>query len=133
MPSFFRAKGVLILMLISVPMAIIALLVKFTSPGPIFFVQRRYGLHGNEIPVIKLRSMGVMEDGDDVTQVKDGDMREAVGRVFPRDFTRLDSIGARFVRAKPAYAHARPGCKGGFGIPLFGAGHTGKGRSEIDE
>lgn len=75
MPSFFRAKGVLILMLISVPMAIIALLVKFTSPGPIFFVQRRYGLHGNEVPVIKLRSMGVMEDGDDVTQVKVGDMR----------------------------------------------------------
>ncbi len=83
--------GTLILMLISVPMAIIALLVKFTSPGPIFFVQRRYGLHGNEIPVIKFRSMTVMEDGDDVTQVKAGDMRVTPLGAFLRR-TSLDEL-----------------------------------------
>ncbi|HSC85694.1 MAG TPA: undecaprenyl-phosphate glucose phosphotransferase, partial [Polyangiaceae bacterium] len=67
--------GTLILMLIAIPMAIIAFAVKLTSPGPVFFVQRRYGLHGNEIPVIKFRTMSVMEDGGDVRQATAGDAR----------------------------------------------------------
>ncbi|MFX5697127.1 sugar transferase, partial [Acinetobacter baumannii] len=59
------ASGIL-LMLLPV-MMVIALCVKLTSPGPIIFKQRRYGLDGEEIVVYKFRSMTVMEDGGKVT------------------------------------------------------------------
>lgn len=40
------------------PMLItIGLAIKFTSPGPILFSQRRYGFNNNEISVLKFRSM----------------------------------------------------------------------------
>src|SRR5690606_4511990 len=48
--------GSLILLIIAIPMIVIAILVKLTSPGSVFFVQRRYGLNGEKIPVIKFRS-----------------------------------------------------------------------------
>lgn len=64
-----------ILLLIALPMLVIALLIKLTSPGPVFFVQRRYGLNGAEIPVIKFRTMTVLEDGAEVRQAQQGDRR----------------------------------------------------------
>ncbi|MGA7954480.1 MAG: undecaprenyl-phosphate glucose phosphotransferase [Gloeobacterales cyanobacterium] len=65
----------IILLLISPLMAAIAILIKVTSPGPIFFKQRRYGLNGQEIVVYKFRSMTVTEDGDNVTQATRNDTR----------------------------------------------------------
>jgi putative colanic acid biosynthesis UDP-glucose lipid carrier transferase len=56
-------------------MLVIAICVKATSPGPVIFKQRRYGLDGEEIVVYKFRSMTVMEDGGAVTQATKGDMR----------------------------------------------------------
>ena len=44
-------------------MVLIAIGVKLTSPGPVLFRQRRYGLNGEEINVYKFRSMTVCEDG----------------------------------------------------------------------
>jgi putative colanic acid biosynthesis UDP-glucose lipid carrier transferase len=44
-------------------MAIIAILVRATSPGPAIFKQRRYGLDGREIVVWKFRTMSTLEDG----------------------------------------------------------------------
>ena len=44
-------------------MAVIAFLVRSTSPGPALFKQRRYGLDGNEIVVWKFRTMTTLEDG----------------------------------------------------------------------
>lgn len=51
------------LTLLAVPMLGLALLVRFTSKGPAIFRQRRYGLNGEEIYVLKFRTMAVMEDG----------------------------------------------------------------------
>lgn len=45
--------GSLILMLIAIPMLLIAIAVKVSSPGSVFFKQRRYGLGGEEILVWK--------------------------------------------------------------------------------
>ncbi len=56
-------------------MLIIAIAVKLTSPGPIIFRQRRYGLYGEEIIVYKFRSMTVAEDGAKVVQAKKNDQR----------------------------------------------------------
>lgn len=81
----------LILMLIAVPMAIIAAAVKFTSPGPVFFKQNRYGVDGRAIKVWKFRSMTVTENGDKVTQATKGDMRiTKVGGFLRR--TSLDEL-----------------------------------------
>src|SRR5205085_4568589 len=47
------------LLLLSPLMALIAVLVKLTSPGPIFYRQERYGLNGRSFPMLKFRSMHV--------------------------------------------------------------------------
>lgn len=65
----------LILLILSIPMSIVALAIWCTSPGPIFFRQKRYGLNGEEILVWKFRSMTVCEDGPSVKQATQGDSR----------------------------------------------------------
>jgi putative colanic acid biosynthesis UDP-glucose lipid carrier transferase len=56
-------------------MLAIALAVKISSPGPVIFRQRRYGLYGEEIIVYKFRSMTVAEDGATVVQATKNDQR----------------------------------------------------------
>ncbi len=67
--------SLLILLLISPVLLVVAVLVKLSSPGPIIFRQRRYGLDGEEIMVYKFRSMTVCEDGPNVPQARKGDVR----------------------------------------------------------
>lgn len=83
--------GGLILLLISPLMVIIAIAVKATSPGPVFFKQRRYGLNGEVVEVWKFRSMTVREDGDNVPQAKKGDARITPFGAFLRR-TSLDEL-----------------------------------------
>jgi putative colanic acid biosynthesis UDP-glucose lipid carrier transferase len=56
-------------------MLAIAVGIKLTSPGPVLFKQRRYGLDGREINVYKFRSMTVAENGSVVVQAKRNDAR----------------------------------------------------------
>jgi putative colanic acid biosynthesis UDP-glucose lipid carrier transferase len=65
----------LILVLISPLMLIVSVAVKLSSPGPVIFGQRRYGLDGKEIVVYKFRTMCVMEDGPSVPQATQDDPR----------------------------------------------------------
>jgi putative colanic acid biosynthesis UDP-glucose lipid carrier transferase len=67
--------GSLILACVAFPMLVIALLIKMTSKGPIFFRQRRYGLDGHEIRVWKFRTMTVCEDGPQAVQATRNDPR----------------------------------------------------------
>jgi putative colanic acid biosynthesis UDP-glucose lipid carrier transferase len=67
--------GSMILLVIAIPMVLIAIGIKLTSPGPVLFRQRRYGLNGKEIRILKFRSMTVLEDGAQVVQAKRGDVR----------------------------------------------------------
>jgi putative colanic acid biosynthesis UDP-glucose lipid carrier transferase len=67
--------GALIVALIALPMLAVAIGIKLTSPGPVFFRQRRYGLNGREIRVLKFRTMTVCEDGPDVKQATRNDAR----------------------------------------------------------
>ncbi len=64
-----------ILLLVWPLMLAIAVGIKLGSPGPVMFVQRRYGLDGAEINVFKFRTMNVLENGTDVTQATRGDPR----------------------------------------------------------
>ena len=65
----------LILILVSPVLLACAIGVKLTSPGPILFRQKRYGLDGEEISVYKFRSMTVCENGATVTQATRNDAR----------------------------------------------------------
>jgi putative colanic acid biosynthesis UDP-glucose lipid carrier transferase len=70
----------------------IALGVRATSPGPVLFKQRRYGLDGKAIIVYKFRSMTVMEDGESsYTQVTPQDARVTGFGAFLRR-TSLDEL-----------------------------------------
>jgi len=64
-----------LLALFSLPMLLIALGIKLTSKGPIFFRQTRYGMGGEKIKVWKFRSMTVMEEGAQVNQAQRHDPR----------------------------------------------------------
>ena len=71
---------------------LVALGVKLSSPGPVIFKQRRYGLDGREIMVRKFRSMTVTEDGDNqYKQVTRNDSRVTPFGAFIRR-TSLDEL-----------------------------------------
>jgi exopolysaccharide biosynthesis polyprenyl glycosylphosphotransferase len=49
--------SLVLLLLFAVPMLLVALLIKITSPGPVLFVQRRAGLNGQPFMIYKFRTM----------------------------------------------------------------------------
>jgi len=73
-------------------LGVIALLIKISSPGPVIFKQRRFGLGGEEITMLKFRTMKVMEDGQNTyTQVTRADDRVTpLGRILRK--TSLDEL-----------------------------------------
>ncbi|HUP97858.1 MAG TPA: undecaprenyl-phosphate glucose phosphotransferase [Usitatibacter sp.] len=81
----------LILVLISPLLVAIAAGVKLSSPGPVLFRQRRYGLDGQEILVYKFRSMTVTEDGAVIRQATKNDSRVTPFGAFLRR-TSLDEL-----------------------------------------
>ena len=56
--DFFGALVLLVLLMVFPVLPLAALLVKLTSPGPVFFRQRRAGLNGRPFEMLKFRSMG---------------------------------------------------------------------------
>jgi putative colanic acid biosynthesis UDP-glucose lipid carrier transferase len=89
--AFDLGAGFLALLLAAPLMLLIAVAIKLTSPGPVLFKQRRYGLNGETVQIFKFRSMTVCEDGPVVTQVSRDDHRlTAVGRILRR--TSLDEL-----------------------------------------
>jgi Undecaprenyl-phosphate glucose phosphotransferase len=52
-----------------------AIAIKFDSPGPIIFWQRRSGFNGRKFYIMKFRTMSVLEDGESVTQAHPHDRR----------------------------------------------------------
>lgn len=81
----------LILLMISPLLLALAIGVKHSSPGPVLFRQRRYGLDGQEIIVYKFRSMTVCEDGQTIVQAARNDRRVTrLGAILRR--TSLDEL-----------------------------------------
>ncbi|CAI0905813.1 undecaprenyl-phosphate glucose phosphotransferase [Serratia quinivorans] len=80
-----------IILFISPILLIIACLIKLTSPGPVIFKQKRYGIDGKAIDVWKFRSMSVMENGEQVVQATKGDSRITSLGAFLRR-TSLDEL-----------------------------------------
>ncbi|MCP3687999.1 MAG: undecaprenyl-phosphate glucose phosphotransferase [Gammaproteobacteria bacterium] len=83
--------GSVILFLVIIPMLIISLAIKLSSPGPVLFRQKRYGMDGKVISVIKFRSMQISKEEAHIRQAQKDDPRvTAVGR-FLRT-TSLDEL-----------------------------------------
>jgi putative colanic acid biosysnthesis UDP-glucose lipid carrier transferase len=83
--------SIIILLLFLPLLLLIAVLVKASSPGPVIFKQRRYGLDGQEIAVYKFRTMSVTEDGEQIRQASKADARiTRIGRILRR--TSMDEL-----------------------------------------
>jgi len=81
----------LFLLVAAIPMLLIAVTIKLSSPGPVLFKQRRYGINGKEIDFWKFRSMHVCEDGKDLPQARKDDPRVTrLGALLRR--TSLDEL-----------------------------------------
>lgn len=81
----------LVLLVAAIPMAVIALMVKSTSRGPVLFKQSRYGLRGEPIEVWKFRTMTACENGPSIIQATRHDPRVTpLGRFLRR--TSLDEL-----------------------------------------
>jgi putative colanic acid biosynthesis UDP-glucose lipid carrier transferase len=89
--AFDLAVAGLVLLLMWPAMLAIAIGIKATSPGPVLFKQRRYGLDGKEITVYKFRTMAVADDDDCVPQATKNDPRVTrLGSLLRR--TSLDEL-----------------------------------------
>ena len=72
-------------------MLLIAIAIKLDTRGPVFFVQSRHGYNHRIIPVIKFRTMRVLEEGPVIVQAQRNDKRTTrVGRFLRR--TSLDEL-----------------------------------------
>jgi len=74
------------ILLLTLPLfVLVAVSVKLSSPGPVIFKQRRYGLDGREIQVYKFRTMRVTEDGAKIRQASKSDARiTRIGSILRR-------------------------------------------------
>lgn len=83
------------LILLSPFLFIIAIGVKLSSPGPVFFKQKRYGMAGKAINVYKFRSMKITPEDAPVIQATIGDTRVTKFGSFIRR-TSLDELPQLF-------------------------------------
>lgn len=83
------------LILLSPLLLIIALLIKMTSPGPVFFYQERCGLNGRHFLVRKFRTMYEDAEGKRKQLEEDNEMDGPVFKI--RDDPRITPVG-RFLR-----------------------------------
>lgn len=77
-------------------MLLIALVIKITSPGPIFYIQERIGLDGVLFPLIKFRSMRIDAEKNTgpVRNKKNDDRATFIGKILRR--TSLDELPQLF-------------------------------------
>ncbi len=77
--------SVLILLSFPIILPIAALLIKLESKGPVFFLQRRTGLHGKSFTCFKFRTMIVNKEADKL-QVQPNDPRITRSGTFLRKY-----------------------------------------------
>lgn len=105
--SFLTAAVGLLLLLPLIPFII--LLVRFSSPGPIFYRQTRVGLRGRNFTVFKFRTMRQNAEADGARWATKGDPRVTrIGRFMRK--TRIDEIPQLWnvLRGDMAFVGPRP-------------------------
>jgi sugar transferase (PEP-CTERM system associated) len=107
----FDVLASLVLLALSSPVLVVtALLIKLTSPGPVFYLQERVGQFGRSFNVVKFRSMRTDAEKDGQPQwAQEHDPRvTAVGRLIRA--TRIDEIPQIFnvLRGDMSFVGPRP-------------------------
>ena len=94
---FDITASAILLMLLAPILALIALLIKLESPGPVFFLQERIGEHGRRFRMIKFRSM--YQDAEQ--HWREVAQRDAEGNLLHKssDDPRTTRVGRRLRRA----------------------------------
>ena len=82
--------SLLVLMLLSPLYVLLAIAVKLSSPGPVFFKQKRTGKNGKEFYCLKFRTMKVNDDADRLQATKGDSRITKVGAVLRK--TNLDEM-----------------------------------------
>jgi lipopolysaccharide/colanic/teichoic acid biosynthesis glycosyltransferase len=73
------------LVLLSSLFLIMAILTKLDSPGPVLFLQRRYGFNQEPFRIVKFRTMTTLDDDRHVTHTSENDSRiTRIGRWMRR-------------------------------------------------
>lgn len=86
------------IVVLAIPMVIVGIILKLDSPGPVFFRQRRVGIHHKEFMILKFRSMPVTAPHDvathqlDVHAVKLSHFQEAIRRYSIDELPQLFNI-----------------------------------------
>ena len=91
---------------------VVSVLVKTSSEGSVFFVQKRIGKNGKAFQMIKFRSMAVMQSSDSTISIK-GDVRITKTGAFLRKY-KLDELPELFnvLRGDMSIVGARPDVSG---------------------
>lgn len=88
---FDKLFAIFALVMLAPLFLVLAILIKLSSPGPVFFKQPRLGLNGKPFNVYKFRSMKVHQEHGTVTQATQDDPRiTKIGRFIRR--TSLDEL-----------------------------------------
>ncbi len=101
--------SILVMPLLALPLLFIALAVALTSPGPVFFLQTRYGLDGRPFRIWKFRTMYAVEKDHEFRQAVKGDPRiTRIGHFLRR--TSLDELPQIFnvIRGDMSFVGPRP-------------------------
>jgi exopolysaccharide biosynthesis polyprenyl glycosylphosphotransferase len=81
----FDLMGSSVLLILASPaMAVAAVAVKLTSPGPVFFRQKRVGQRGEIFELLKFRTVSGNLDSDTTWSVSEDERRTLVGRILRR-------------------------------------------------
>lgn len=82
----------LVILIILLPLVFlpVAIAIKLTSPGPVFFRQKRTGYKGNEFTCYKFRTMKVNNDADSRQATKNDDRTTRIGEFLRR--TSIDEL-----------------------------------------
>jgi undecaprenyl-phosphate galactose phosphotransferase/putative colanic acid biosynthesis UDP-glucose lipid carrier transferase len=97
------------LVVLSPIMAMAAAAVRWDTPGPVLFRQRRTGFDGEKFSIFKFRTMNVMEDGAHVVQARRDDARITRTGAFLRR-TSIDELPQLFnvLRGEMSLVGPRP-------------------------
>jgi len=90
--AFDIAFSTLILLVTAPVLGLVALLIRLTSPGPIFFTQERVGLNGKKFPMYKFRTMHVSarNESDTTWTTANDPRRTRLGELLRR--TSIDEL-----------------------------------------
>jgi len=86
--------ALLALLILGIPMIVVAGLIKIGSAGPVLFRQKRYGVDGKEIEVLKFRSMYLHSDKEVKQATKTDSRITPIGRFIRK--TSLDELPQLF-------------------------------------